>query len=90
MRRRRIAFMLRAMVMAVPSIIPACGNQTRTDEAERTTPPVINESEAARAAGQPINGIVSKGGQNPRLKGGISTEALARERIASPRPADAR
>ena len=90
MRRRRIAFMLRAMVMAVPSIVTMCGSQTRTDEPERTPPPVIEETAAARAAGQPIGGIAVKGGRNPRLNGGIAAEALARESGTSPRPSGVR
>lgn len=86
MRRRRIAFMLRAMVMTVPSIVTMCGSQTRTDE-ERVPPPAIEKTEAARAAGQPIGGIAVKGSQNPQLKARITREVSARE---NPRATDAR
>lgn len=88
MRRRRIAFMLRAMVMAVPSTITTCGDQTRSPEAVHATPPAVEG--AARTAAQPTGGTASKGGQNLRPTGKIATGASEREGVASPLRAGAK
>lgn len=60
MRRRRIAFMLRAMTMVPPSFTTMCANQAPAP------PPATEESVTARSTGQPIGGIVVKGTQTPR------------------------
>jgi len=73
MRRRRIAFMLRAMVMTTPSFITTCGDQARTPEAAQPTPPAVQRPQAAHSAGQPIGGTMVKAGQNP--KGRIDARA---------------
>ncbi|WP_447727864.1 hypothetical protein [Sphingomonas koreensis] len=77
MRRRRIVFMLHTMVMSAPSIITACSSQAQT------TPPAIEGPEAARSAGQPIKGVIVKGGQNPRPQGKAVVEAPGQPEAAA-------
>jgi hypothetical protein len=90
MRRRRIAFMLRATVMAAPSFITTCGSQTHTPEPVPTPPPAVEASEAARLAGQPVGVIVARGGRNPLPKGMIGANPAERMGVGGTRASGAR
>ena len=90
MRRRRIALMLRAMAMTAPSIVTTCGNQAHAPETAQPTPPAVEESEAARPAGQPIGGIATTSGPKPQPKARIETGASERRGVTRPLPAGAK
>lgn len=90
MRRRRIAFMLRAMTMAAPSFTTMCGDRTHTPEAAQPTPTPTEGSAAARLAGQPTGGIMVKRGQTPPLRDRNEAGTSQREGVASTVPAGAK
>lgn len=90
MRRRRIAFMLRATVMATPSFITTCVSQAPPPEAAPTHAPAIEASEAARMAGQPVGAIIVRGSQNAQPGGKIEAKAAERMGVAGNRPAGVR
>lgn len=89
MRRRRFAFMLRVMAMVPPSLTTMCGHQERAREAVQPTPSAAEASKAERSAGQPIGGIVRKGGANPQPEGRIKAEVSKRKGFARSLPASA-
>lgn len=73
-RRRRFAFLLRAMAMVPPSFTTMCGHQAQTP------PPATKQSEAAR-----IGGIAVKRDQTPRQRSKVEVppSSSARDRSIS-------
>ena len=88
MRRRRIAFMRRAIVMAAPTFITTCMGQTPTPDATRTPSPAVQASQAPRPAGQPAGRMAQKNGRDAQP--GSHAETSRRQVVAGPRPTGAR
>jgi len=86
MRRRRIAFIRRAMVMAAPTFITTCMGQTPAPEPAQTPPPASEASETQRPAG----GIALKNRRNPPPQGASRADVSRPRGVADPRQAGAR